>query len=55
MTSRTASLLPEGFHYQPELISPTEEAELLARVRSLPFREFEFHGCTGKRCVVSLG
>ncbi len=55
MTSRTASLLPEGFHYQPELISLAEEAALVARVRSLPFREFEFHGYTGKRRVVSFG
>jgi alkylated DNA repair dioxygenase AlkB len=48
-------LLPEGFHYQPELISPAEEAAILARVRELPFRDFEFHGYTGKRRVVSFG
>ena len=46
---------PEGFRYQPELITASDEAALLARVRDLPFREFEFHGYTGKRRVVSFG
>ncbi|MFL6228868.1 MAG: alpha-ketoglutarate-dependent dioxygenase AlkB [Pyrinomonadaceae bacterium] len=47
--------LPEGFRYRPELIGPADEGALLARVRDLPFREFEFHGHTGKRRVVSFG
>jgi alkylated DNA repair dioxygenase AlkB len=51
----TASNLPEGFRYRPELIGPAEEEALVARVRALPFREFEFHGYTGKRRVVSFG
>lgn len=46
---------PEGFRYEPELIGHAEEAALLARVRGLPFRDFEFHGYTGKRRVVSFG
>lgn len=45
----------EGFRYQPELIDEAEEGALLADVRELPFREFEFHGYTGKRRVVSFG
>ena len=45
----------EGFRYQPALIGPSEEAALLSHVRELPFREFEFHGYTGKRRVVSFG
>jgi alkylated DNA repair dioxygenase AlkB len=52
---RTAAVLPEGFRYEPELIGPAEEAELLSSVRVLPFREFEFHGYTGRRRVVSFG
>jgi alkylated DNA repair dioxygenase AlkB len=52
---KTAAALPEGFRYQPELISPADEAALLARVRALPFRDFEFHGYMGKRRVVSFG
>jgi len=47
--------VPEGFQYRPELIDPTEEDALLAHVRELPFREFEFHGYLGKRRVVSFG
>jgi alkylated DNA repair dioxygenase AlkB len=50
-----APALPEGFRYQPGLLSIDEEAALLARLKDLPFREFEFHGYTGKRRVVSFG
>ena len=46
--------LPEGFRYHREVISPAEEKKLLEQIRELPFREFEFHGFTGKRRVVSL-
>ncbi len=52
---RTAPELPEGFLYRPELIAPAEEGRLLAHVRKLPFRDFEFHGHTGKRRVISFG
>src|SRR5215213_3843150 len=45
----------EGFRYQPELISAADEDALVARVRELPFQEFEFHGFRGKRRVVSFG
>jgi alkylated DNA repair dioxygenase AlkB len=47
--------LPDGFRYQPDLIGPADQDALLAHVRELPFREFEFHGYTGKRRVVSFG
>ena len=47
--------LPDGFRYQPDVIATDQERELLARVQALPFREFEFHGYTGKRRVVSFG
>ena len=47
--------LPAGFVYQRDVITAAEEAELLARIRELPFRDFEFHGYTGKRRVVSFG
>ena len=50
-----APALPHGFEYRAELLSPPEEAELLARFRELPFREFEFHGFLGKRRVVFFG
>ena len=48
-------LLPEGFEYQPEMISPDEERELVRQIEPLPLKEFEFHGYTGKRRVVSFG
>ena len=50
-----APALPEGFRYQPEVLSIEDEAALLAHLKELPFREFEFHGYTGKRRVVSFG
>jgi alkylated DNA repair dioxygenase AlkB len=47
--------LPEGFRYQPDVVPVDDERELLALVQALPFREFEFHGYTGKRRTVSFG
>ncbi|HEX8174944.1 MAG TPA: alpha-ketoglutarate-dependent dioxygenase AlkB [Pyrinomonadaceae bacterium] len=51
----TARNLPEGLRYRKELISAADERKLLAHLTELPFREFEFHGYTGKRRVVSFG
>src|ERR1051325_6430377 len=45
----------EGFRYQPDFIDTVYESALLAQIRELPFREFEFHGYRGKRRVVSFG
>lgn len=45
----------EGFAYQPDLVSPGLERELVARFAQLAFKEFEFHGFRGKRRVVSFG
>ena len=47
--------LPDGFKYAPDLLGAADEASLLAHVRELPFRDFEFHGYTGRRRVVSFG
>lgn len=47
--------LPAGFRYVAGLITPSEHDALVERVRELPFREFEFHGYTGKRRVISFG
>jgi alkylated DNA repair dioxygenase AlkB len=47
--------LPQGFQYQPELVSPDEEQSLLERVKELPLRDFEFQGYVGKRRVLSYG
>jgi alkylated DNA repair dioxygenase AlkB len=48
-------VLPEGFRYRADVVRREDEAALLDRIRGLPFREFEFHGYTGKRRVVSFG
>ena len=50
-----APALPDGFKYAPDLLGPADEAALLSHVRELPFRDFEFHGYTGRRRVVSFG
>ncbi len=55
MTHRAGTPLPDGFKYQPDLLTPKEERELLVRLPQLPLREFEFHGYLGKRRVVSFG
>lgn len=46
---------PEGFRYQPELVSPAEEAALAARFAGLPFVLFEFRGVVARRRIVSFG
>jgi alkylated DNA repair dioxygenase AlkB len=45
----------EGFRYQRELISAGEEQAVLAHLRELAFRPFEFHGYFGKRRTISFG
>jgi alkylated DNA repair dioxygenase AlkB len=47
--------LPEGMKYQPDFLSAEEERALLRNIENLPFKEFEFHGFTGKRRTVSFG
>jgi alkylated DNA repair dioxygenase AlkB len=46
---------PEGFVYLPDLLSPGDEAALVARIRELPLKEFEFQGYLAKRRVVYYG
>ena len=50
-----APALPEGFRYAPDVVPPEDERALLPLLRALPFREFEFHGYTGRRRTVSYG
>ncbi|AZO18770.1 alpha-ketoglutarate-dependent dioxygenase AlkB [Mesorhizobium sp. M2A.F.Ca.ET.043.05.1.1] len=47
--------LPEGFSYQPELITRDEEHELVRHIRGLPFKPFDFHGHLANRQVVGFG
>ena len=46
-----AEHLPEGFRYEASLLDEAGEQSLLAEIRELPFRDFEFHGFVGKRRV----
>jgi alkylated DNA repair dioxygenase AlkB len=46
---------PDGFRYSPDVIGAAAERALLERIRSLPFRDFEFQGFTAKRRVISFG
>ena len=50
-----SAALPDGFRYAADVLREDEERALLAEVRALPFREFEFQGFVGKRRVVSFG
>ncbi|HYD18692.1 MAG TPA: alpha-ketoglutarate-dependent dioxygenase AlkB [Patescibacteria group bacterium] len=50
-----APLLPPGFLFRTEAISPEEESEIIRQLAPLPFKEFEFRGYEGKRRVVSFG
>lgn len=46
---------PEGFRYRDGVVSPAEEARLVARLATLPFEPFQFRGFEGRRRVVSFG
>ena len=47
--------IPAGFEYQPQIISPTEEAELARAIATLPLEAFRFQGFVAKRRVMSFG
>jgi alkylated DNA repair dioxygenase AlkB len=46
---------PEGFLYQPDLLTPAEEADLAGELARLPFEPFDFHGHLAHRQVVGFG
>ena len=47
--------LPEGFLYQPDFLTASEEKHLLRQIEHLEFAAFDFHGYTAKRRVVEYG
>jgi alkylated DNA repair dioxygenase AlkB len=51
----TDSASVAGLQYQPDLLSPAEEARLVEHFAHLPFKAFDFHGYFGKRRIVSFG
>jgi alkylated DNA repair dioxygenase AlkB len=47
--------LPEGFAYQPDLITPDAERLLVERLGALPLKAFDFHGFEARRRTLSFG
>jgi alkylated DNA repair dioxygenase AlkB len=47
--------LPEGMRYEAGFLSPGEESELIAFVRSLPLQAMDYKGFTARRRVLSYG
>jgi alkylated DNA repair protein (DNA oxidative demethylase) len=50
-----AADLPEGFRYYEDILSPEEEATLLAGVRTLPFGEVRMRGQVARRRTIHFG
>ncbi|PZP40111.1 MAG: alpha-ketoglutarate-dependent dioxygenase AlkB [Pseudomonas fluorescens] len=48
-------IYPSGFRLMEDLITPQEEAALLATIQPLPFKHFEYEGYEGHRRVISYG
>ena len=47
--------MPEGFRYQPDVLSVEEEEALARELGALPFKPFDFQGFLANRQVVSFG
>ena len=54
-SSSIPSILPEGFVYHPDWITPEEELTLLGHIEQLLFSEVRMHGVIAKRKVVHFG
>lgn len=50
-----APALPEGLQLRNDFLTAGEEADLVRRLETLPFKPFEFHGFLGKRRVAYFG
>jgi alkylated DNA repair dioxygenase AlkB len=47
--------LPEGFAYQPDLLTPEAERLVVERLGALPLKAFDFHGFEARRRTISFG
>jgi alkylated DNA repair dioxygenase AlkB len=47
--------LPDGFRYLPDVISASEERELVGLFEGLPLQPFEFHGYQANRRIFTYG
>ncbi len=50
-----APVLPPGFSYFPEFLTPEEEQQLIGQVTAIDLHPFNFHGYEAKRRVASFG
>ncbi len=48
-------VLPEGFHYRLDFITPAEEAALIAAIERMPLDEARYRSYTARRRIVSYG
>lgn len=53
--SKLEQSTPPGFRYQENAITEKEEAALVASLKDLELKPFEFHGHVGNRRVISFG
>jgi len=53
--ARPAEELPPGLSFQPDVLTPAEEANALAHLAQLPLQPFQFHGWQGNRRTLSFG
>jgi alkylated DNA repair dioxygenase AlkB len=51
----STAVLPEGFFYEREFISPREETELMTTIQCLPLKEAQYLQYTARRRIVSFG
>jgi alkylated DNA repair dioxygenase AlkB len=51
----TSLPMPNGFRYQEDIITESEEAALVVSLSALELKPFEFHGHLGNRRVTSFG
>lgn len=47
--------VPDGFRYLPDVISASEERELVSLFEGLPLQPFEFHGYKANRRIFTYG
>lgn len=51
----TPPSLAPGFRYEPDLLSEVAQNALIAEVKNLPLKAFDFHGFKANRRVISYG
>lgn len=51
----SSSAMPDGFRYEPDLISAQEEALLVAEIAAMKLAPYEFRGFLANRNVTAFG